>query len=155
MEGDWEAAKEIFDRDYHARTARLNAEGMTALHVAANCGRSEFVEELVRILSPEELKMKDQVGRNALHHVALASSVRAADAIMSKNPALVKDKEVYQFTPLFYAARWRHPSKSKDMLEYLYRQVAEHKHEVYTDPDTTPSLIVAITASGSHGKALS
>lgn len=138
MEGDWEAAKEIFEIDYHARTARLNAEGMTALHVAANCGRSEFVEELVRILSPEELKMKDQVGRNALYHVALASSVRAADAIVRKNRDLAQDKEVYHYTPLFYAARWRHPSKSEDMLEYLYPVT---DHEVYTDPDTALSQL--------------
>lgn len=148
MDGDWGAAKEILDRDRDLRTARIDYEGMTALHLAARCGRSEFVEEFVSILRPRELEMVDQGGNNVLHHAAVASDVRTAQAIAQKNRRLARVENWENFTPLFFAARWRHPSKSKEMLEFLSSITPKSVYKA----ETAGALIVAITTSGCHGK---
>ncbi|CAI9117127.1 OLC1v1018472C3 [Oldenlandia corymbosa var. corymbosa] len=153
VEGNWEEAVKIFEADPDAKTMRVNGMRMTPLLVAANCGKSEFVVKLVeKVLEPDDLDMIDQLGRNALHHVALACDVRAAEAMVRKNRDLVERPEVYGYTPLFYAARWRLQSKGRAVLDYLYSQTPWAAIE---DPETqsekTRNLVVAITTSGAHG----
>ncbi|CAI9117130.1 OLC1v1018472C1 [Oldenlandia corymbosa var. corymbosa] len=156
VEGNWEEAVKIFEADPDAKTMRVNGMRMTPLLVAANCGKSEFVVKLVeKVLEPDDLDMIDQLGRNALHHVALACDVRAAEAMVRKNRDLVERPEVYGYTPLFYAARWRLQSKGRAVLDYLYSQTPWAAIE---DPETqsekTRNLVVAITTSGAHDIAL-
>ncbi|XP_071924553.1 uncharacterized protein [Coffea arabica] len=163
MKGRWKKAKVIFDQDPDAVKRKISNLGMTALHVAASCGRSEFVEQLVKILSREQLEAVDQLGRTALHHVALAADVDAAKAVVAKNPNLPYLGDVNRLTPLFYAAKWRHPSQSKKMVEYLCQVITEDENvpvllegrvcNAFTD-DSAPDLIVAITATGSYDIAL-
>ncbi|CDP00879.1 unnamed protein product [Coffea canephora] len=163
MEGDWEEARHQFRHNQDAKTAKISNLGMTALHVAASCGQSEFVQKLVKELAEEQLEARDQLGRTALHHVALAADVDAARAMVTKNPILPYLGDVNKHTPLFYAAKWRKPSESKKMVEYLYRVSRDENllrdlersdlSNAFTD-DSAPDLIVAITASGSYDAAL-
>nr|XP_027090199.1 pre-mRNA-splicing factor CWC22 homolog [Coffea arabica] len=168
MEGDWEVAGHQFRHNQDAKTAKISNLGMTALHVAASCGQSEFVQKLVEELAEEQLaklqlEARDQLGRTVLHHVALAADVDAAKAMVTKNPILPYLGDVNRLTPLFYAAKWRHPSESKKMVEYLYGvsleedlprdHVGRDVCNAFTD-DSAPDLIVAITASGSYDTAL-
>ncbi|XP_071924961.1 uncharacterized protein [Coffea arabica] len=159
MEGNWEKACRQFDDNQDAKTAKISNLGMTALHVAASCGQSEFVQKLVKDLDNEQLEARDQLGRTALHHVALAADVDAAKAMVTNNPILPYLGDMNRLTPLFYAAKWRHPSERKKMVEYLY-QVSRDESlpregrdlcNAFTDA-SAPDLIVAITASGSYGK---
>ncbi|KAK9267419.1 hypothetical protein L1049_009845 [Liquidambar formosana] len=46
LNGDWESACAFFECDPDAKTAMISNCAMTALHVAANVGRSQFVEKL-------------------------------------------------------------------------------------------------------------
>ncbi|XP_027092053.1 uncharacterized protein [Coffea arabica] len=161
MEGNWKDACSEFRSNQNAETAKISNLGMTALHVAASCGQSEFVQKLVGRLSEKEVEARDQLGRTALHHVALAAGVDAAKAMVNKNPNLPYLGDVNKHTPLFYAAKWRKPSESKNMVEYLYgvsreenlpRDLESERRDVcnaFTD-NSGPDLIVAITASGSY-----
>ncbi|CAI9095086.1 OLC1v1030945C1 [Oldenlandia corymbosa var. corymbosa] len=150
MRGDWGQARMILQRNENAKIAKISSLGMTALHVAASCGRSSFVVELVKLLTPQQLESRDQLGRTALHHVALAASKEAARAMVGKNPDLPQIGDMKLYTPLFYAARWRHPSKSKEMLEYLYLVTKDEPPcYTYTYPSAA-NLIVGITASRCH-----
>ncbi|XP_027150141.1 uncharacterized protein LOC113750349 [Coffea eugenioides] len=154
MEGNWKAAKAIFDNDRKAKTRKISNLGMTALHVAASCGQSKFVVELVKTLSEEQLEDRDTLGCTALHHVALAADVGAAKAMVEQNSDLPNLGDPYLLTPLYYAAKWRHPSDGKKMVDYLH-QVTEDKEPClpftgYSSAD----LIVAIISSGSYDTAL-
>nr|XP_027090197.1 uncharacterized protein LOC113711219 [Coffea arabica] len=163
MEGNWKEARCQFRSNQNAETAKISNLGMTALHVAASCGQSVFVQKLVGELDEEQLEAGDQLGRTALHHVALAADVDAAKAMVNKNPILPYLGDVNKHTALFYAAKWRKPSESKKMVEYLYGVSREEnlprdlqRRDVcnaFTD-DSAPDLIVAITASGSYDAAL-
>ncbi|XP_027091113.1 uncharacterized protein [Coffea arabica] len=168
MEGNWEVACSEFRSNQNAKTAKISNLGMTALHVAASCGQSEFVQKLVEKLAKKhlaklQLEARDQLGRTALHHVALAADVDAAKAMVNENPILPYFGDVNKHTPLFYAAKWRKPSESKRMVEYLYRvsrdedllrdHVRSDLCNAFTDA-SAPDLIVAITASGSYDAAL-
>nr|XP_027090192.1 uncharacterized protein LOC113711214 [Coffea arabica] len=66
MEGNWKDAKAIFDIDRKAKTRKISNLGMTALHVAASCGQSEFVVEMVKKLSKKQLEGRDTHGCTAL-----------------------------------------------------------------------------------------
>ena len=131
MKGRWKKAKVIFDQDPDAVKRKISNLGMTALHVAASCGRSGFVEQLVKILSREQLEAIDQLGRTALHHVALAADVDAAKAMVTKNPILPYLGDVNNHTPLFYVAKWRKPLERKRMMEnYGLTNVSDFVFEI-------------------------
>ncbi|CAI9108378.1 OLC1v1007951C1 [Oldenlandia corymbosa var. corymbosa] len=134
------------------KTARLNDQQRTALLLAANHGKSQFVLKLVEMLSSQDLEMVDHRGFNVLHDVAICSSVEAAKAIVAKNPSLLLSKADGRFIPLFYAARQRLPSKSSEMLRYLYN-VTSPILDLNRD-ETAPELLVALTNSGAYDIAL-
>ena len=118
MEGDWEEARHQFRHNQDAKTAKISNLGMTALHVAASCGRSKFVQKLVKEFAKEQLEAADQLGRTALHHAALAADVDAAKAMVTKNPILPYLGDANNHTPLFYSTKWLKPSKKrKRMME--------------------------------------
>ncbi len=51
--GDWETAERIFESDPEAKRAIISTRQETALHVATSMGRTQFVEKLVKLLSPK------------------------------------------------------------------------------------------------------
>ena len=117
-EGDWKEASCQFRSNQNAKTAKMSNLRMTALHVAASCGRSKFVQKLVKELAKEQLEATDQLGRTALHHATLAVDVDAAKAMMKKNPILPYLGDANNHTPLFYSTKWLKPSKKrKRMME--------------------------------------
>nr|XP_027090196.1 uncharacterized protein LOC113711218 [Coffea arabica] len=131
-----------------AKTSKFSNPGMTALHVAASCGQSEFVVEMVKKLNKKQLEDRDTHGCTAVHHVALAANVGAAKAMVEKNSDLPHLGETYN--P--FAAKWRHPSDDKKMVDYL-PQVTEDKEPCHPFTGySSADLIVAIISSGSYGK---
>ena len=64
--GDWNAANKFLDRHPHAISAKITVTDKTALHVAAEAGHVHIVEELVKQMSEENLKIKDIYGFTAL-----------------------------------------------------------------------------------------
>lgn len=57
--GNWEDARRFLEQDPNAVTARISNLSMTALHVAACEGHSEFVEKLVKLMPRDELAAQD------------------------------------------------------------------------------------------------
>ncbi|XP_071924955.1 uncharacterized protein [Coffea arabica] len=154
MKGKWKDAKAIFRRNENAKTTKISNLGMTALHVAASCGQSDFVVQIVKTLTKKQLEATDQVGRTALHYVALAANAEAAEAMVKKNPDLPHLGDLQNLTPLFYAAKWRHPEQSQEMVYYLHL-VTEEREPCYPfTGDSAADLIIAMTASGSYDTAL-
>ncbi|KAM5563658.1 hypothetical protein ABKV19_018329 [Rosa sericea] len=104
MKSQWEEIVQAYRQETRAREVKITRSGDTALHIAVLDGQEERVEELVNLVSIEELKLQNEGGNTPLHFAAAQGNVRMCECIAKDYPSLVgirnKDKE----TPLFLAA---------------------------------------------------
>ncbi|KAJ6901656.1 hypothetical protein NC651_019430 [Populus alba x Populus x berolinensis] len=114
--GDWDAIKTHLSRNPNARKAKLEPYGGTALHVAASTGHLRVVEELVKLMSVEELEIQDNQGNTALFIAAVVGIRKMAECLVRKNEHLVTFVNAQKRIPLAQACR----SNRKDMALYLY-----------------------------------
>ncbi|KAG6763594.1 hypothetical protein POTOM_031020 [Populus tomentosa] len=114
--GDWDAIKTYLSRYPNARKAKLKPYGGTALHVAAFSGHLRVVEELVKLMSVEELEIQDDQGHTALSIAAPVGIRKMAECLVSKNENLVTFVNAQKKIPLVEACL----SNCKDMALYLY-----------------------------------
>jgi len=114
--GDWDAIKTYLSRYPNARKAKIEPIGLTALHVAAIKGNLKVVEELVKLMSVEELEIKDNIGNTGLSIAALIGIRKMAECLVSKNKNLVTFANRDHKIPLVEACLRNH----KDMALYLY-----------------------------------
>ena len=115
--GDWNAAKEFLYRNPHAISAKITVLGKTALHVAAEAGHVHIVEELVKQMSEENLKIKDnEDGDTALAQAAYIGNYRMAEGMLGKNENLISIGDDDGNIPVVLALYNGHLK-----LGYLYR----------------------------------
>ncbi|XP_031371762.1 uncharacterized protein LOC116187248 [Punica granatum] len=140
LTGDWEAAESIFNRDPNALMARITSWGETALHVAADVGRAEFIEKLVALMRPEALEIQDSVNkRTALHYAAIHGSLRIVKTLAAKNGRLMEITDQFGHTPLHDATYY---FESKEVVWYLTLKMPD------VPPPYTASPFFARTAAG-------
>ncbi|KAJ6317345.1 hypothetical protein OIU76_012977 [Salix suchowensis] len=114
--GDWDAIKNYLSRYPNAKKARIKPYGGTVLHVAAFSGNLKVVEELVKLMSVEELEMQDNQGNTGLSSAAFVGIRKMAECFVSKNRNLVTFVNAQKRIPLVQACI----SNCKDMALYLY-----------------------------------
>ncbi|KAI3949484.1 hypothetical protein MKW92_042560 [Papaver armeniacum] len=106
-----------------------------AIHVAA--GRSEFVEELVKIMPLEALEFKEtKDGDTVLHLAAVSGITEAAKAIVKVNPRLTQMCNDSGWVPLLSAASYVSSSSKehqKEMVEYLYSVTRDDNPSPFKD----------------------
>ncbi|XP_016651461.1 PREDICTED: ankyrin repeat-containing protein At5g02620-like isoform X4 [Prunus mume] len=144
--GNWEEARKFLDTHPNSERARISNSSMTALHVAACEGHSEFVEKLVKRVPADVLDMLDGIGYTALHYAAIGGSLRSAKALLGKNPKLTQCLDSAGRTPLLLAATFA--SENKELVWYL---LLVTKHEKPGLPSTGPlaaNLVNVLIASG-------
>ncbi|XP_020411808.1 ankyrin repeat-containing protein NPR4 isoform X4 [Prunus persica] len=112
--GDWRKAKEFLTRDPNAIRARYSTGG-TALHIATKFGHEHIVEELVQLMTPEDLEMQD-VTWTALH-LAARLNLKMVECMVRKNKKLLGIvEESHRLTPILFAAK----NDLWDIVRYLY-----------------------------------
>ncbi|KAL0333696.1 UNVERIFIED_CONTAM: hypothetical protein Sangu_1525800 [Sesamum angustifolium] len=91
LQGNWEAAKQIFDHHPEAMTARIDRAELTALHIAVGAGRRaiRFVEKLVALMAEDSIAAKDENGSTALAFAATVGNVEAAAILVNRMPSLL------------------------------------------------------------------
>ena len=114
--GDWDAIKTYLSRYPNAKKAKIKPYGRTALHVAASSGNLKVVEELVTLMSVNELAIKDNEGNTALSIAAIVGIRKMAECLVSKNENLVTFANRYPKIPLVEAC----VGSQMDMVRYLY-----------------------------------
>ncbi|KAI5578297.1 hypothetical protein BDE02_08G019400 [Populus trichocarpa] len=114
--GDWDAIKTYLRRYPNARKAMIKPYGGTALHVAAFSGHLRVVEELVKLMSVEELEIQDNQGNTGLSSAAFVGKRKMAECLVRKNKHLVTFVNAQKKIPLVQACI----SNCKDMALYLY-----------------------------------
>ncbi|KAJ7972048.1 Ankyrin repeat family protein [Quillaja saponaria] len=78
--GNWEAAKAFLSAHPEAMRVGITYIGRTALHVAVEFRHLHIVEELVKLMSAQDLEIKDSAGRTALAFAALIGNSQIAEA---------------------------------------------------------------------------
>ncbi|XP_021728288.1 uncharacterized protein LOC110695347 [Chenopodium quinoa] len=115
--GKWNEATKFLDKDPGALTAKITIASETALHIAVGAVEKnyEFVETLIRRMSPEDLALTDQNGETALSVAAVTGNVKAAKLLVDKNPDLPNIVGKSGF-PIHRAAEYGH----ENMIWYLW-----------------------------------
>ncbi|XP_050134524.1 uncharacterized protein LOC126610483 isoform X4 [Malus sylvestris] len=130
--GDLRTTKEIF-RQHTDATTHMDSLG-TALHNAVIFGHEKIVEELVKLMTDEELAIKDSDGWTALAYAA-RDNLKMVECMVTKNAKLVGiAEEGRQILPILIAAmydRW-------DIVRYLY----SHTEDLMADKGTDGSQLL-------------
>ena len=130
MKGDWETAKGIFEMFPPALRMTITQGMDTALHIAAAAKRVGFVEEMVNMMEPKDLELKNSTTNTALCFAATAGIVKLAEVMVKKNKILpmIRGGRKSRMTPLHMAALLGH----SEMVWYLYEKT---DHECLTVSD--------------------
>ncbi|XP_050383555.1 ankyrin repeat-containing protein At5g02620-like [Argentina anserina] len=150
--GNWEDARRFLEHDPNAVKAKISNLSMTALHVAACEGHSEFVEKVVKLMPADELAAHDEMGFTALHYAAIGANLRSAKALLKENPKLAQSVDTIGKTPLHLAASFA--SECKELVWYLLLVTTdEEPGHPFTGP-WAANLMNVLIASGFHDIAL-
>ncbi|XVF35129.1 hypothetical protein REPUB_Repub18cG0118200 [Reevesia pubescens] len=115
LKGDWESATRIFQQNPNAATAKIMGS-MHVLHVAVGTRKAnEFVKELVKKMSPDEVAMTNGSGATALTIAAAVGNTDAAKFLISVNPDLPHIQGMDGGFPIHRAAQFGH----RETLLYL------------------------------------
>ncbi|KAF7146893.1 hypothetical protein RHSIM_Rhsim03G0048500 [Rhododendron simsii] len=119
INGDWDTAIGIIEADPDAVTTPITPFSQAALHLAvssASAGRNRFVRELLEKMTPEDvMDLVDDQEATALHYAADVDNMEGAKLLVSKNLDLPDATDQYGYTPLHWAANFRH----REMVLYL------------------------------------
>ncbi|KAH7832908.1 hypothetical protein Vadar_001242 [Vaccinium darrowii] len=117
--GNWKTTCRLIDQEPNAVRAKISPNGDTALHVAILAGHVQIAEELVKLMSANDLEMTNDWGDTALSLVAIGGVTKLAKAIVDKNRKLVtrrNDRNADGHIPVIVASLYN----QKEMVHYLY-----------------------------------
>ncbi|XP_057757335.1 uncharacterized protein LOC130976479 [Arachis stenosperma] len=110
LEGNWEEAKRIIEKDRRLKNAAIASGLPTVLHIAAGAGEGakhvHFVEQLLmpEFLNEEDLQLQDYNGNTAFCFAAAAGNMQVVDLMLNKNPSVVWARGAKGATPIQFAA---------------------------------------------------
>ncbi|KAK9280797.1 hypothetical protein L1049_003686 [Liquidambar formosana] len=123
IEGDRTSARRILKEDGKAASAKITWNSETVLHVAVTTGLAiEFVEELIGLMPPESLALRDKIGNTALGRAARVGNTKAAELLVKENPNLLKEQNDFGNTPLHLAAKYGHMETLRYLLNVTRRE---------------------------------
>ncbi|KAA8534264.1 hypothetical protein F0562_031781 [Nyssa sinensis] len=128
LKGDWEQAKCFLTMHPGAKCTWITKERETALHIAAGARHTKFVEELVNMMSAEDLELQNKDDNTALCFAAASGITRIAEVMVNKNKDLPGIGGSLGVTPLYIAALLGH----RDMVWYL-NSVTDSKYLMLED----------------------
>ncbi|XP_059438994.1 uncharacterized protein LOC132171636 [Corylus avellana] len=115
--GNWDAANDFLSHNEDAKSATITDRGSTVLHVAVFAGNREIVENLVELLSEEELEIKDDEGFTALARAAVQqNNTGMLDCMLRKNNNLLDIRDNSNRIPLIAALEYG----NIELARYLY-----------------------------------
>ncbi|XP_026432346.1 uncharacterized protein LOC113329722 [Papaver somniferum] len=103
--------------------------------IAAENNLWTFVEELLKLMPPETLELKDtKYGNTALHIAAREGNKKVAEAIVNKNREVTQIRDKDEKIPLLTAALFVSPGQ-KETLEYLCEVTSDVDPNPFAGPD--------------------
>ncbi|KAE9464150.1 hypothetical protein C3L33_03942, partial [Rhododendron williamsianum] len=108
INGDWDKAREIIERDPNAVRTHITPTLQTALAIAissGSAGRNRFVRNLLENMTPQDVvDLVDNHGGTALFEAVVVGNMEGARMLVHKNPNLPNKSAKYGYTPLHFAA---------------------------------------------------
>ncbi|KAM1169284.1 hypothetical protein ACFX19_031625 [Malus domestica] len=145
MQSKWEEVVRTYKLNKNAHGAKITKSGDTALHIAVSDGQEKSVKELVKLITVEELEIKNERGNTPLHVAAWMGNETMCLCIANDYPYLVGAQNVDKETPLFLAAVYG----KKDaflLMHYICTPIGHPKHYNYcrrNDGDTILHCAIA------------
>jgi ankyrin repeat protein len=133
--GNWDAAKNFLSRHKDATSARVSVHGRTVLHVAVFAGHTEIVEELVKLMSKEELAISDEYGLTALAQAAILQNTSMVHCMLTMNTNLINIPDKENLIPLITALEYG----NIEVARYLYSASLQN-HQTLSDIDASTVL---------------
>ncbi|KAK1355034.1 Ankyrin repeat-containing protein [Heracleum sosnowskyi] len=143
LKGDWQAAQGIIGRYPEVINVSITKNYETALHIASSTKHTHFVEELVKLMEPEDLELQNKNWNTALCLAAAAGTVKIAKIMVTKKPILLQKRGNNNMSPLLMAALFGH----KDMVSYLYSKTNNMRGDDWTATDRIMLLHACISAN--------
>lgn len=138
LKGDWKAAADIFAKDPRALGAVITETYETALHIASGAKRTEFVQNIVKMMNVSQLRMRNFVGNTALCFAAASGIVEIAKVMVEEDEELLLIPGGQGASPLYTATLLGR----KEMVSYLYRNMKQYLDSV----ECAGLLVAAITS---------
>ncbi|KAI9196042.1 hypothetical protein LWI28_020472 [Acer negundo] len=117
------------------RTA-IREGDQTVLHVATGARQVGFVEEIVKLMEPDDLKLQDRNGNTSFCFAAAAGSLEIAKLMLDKTPDLLTLRGGDNMLPLYMAALFGRT----EMTKFLYDETKSH----LTDRDLSDLFFTSI-----------
>ncbi|XP_059436471.1 uncharacterized protein LOC132169454 [Corylus avellana] len=115
LKGDWLAAEALLQKYPDVVRDPITEGHMTALHIAAAAKRTNFVKELVKCMSADDLALQNKDGNTALCFAAASGIVTIAEEMVNMNNRLPCIRDSQGLTPLLIAASLGR----RNMVSYL------------------------------------
>ncbi|KAL8522951.1 hypothetical protein ACS0TY_013052 [Phlomoides rotata] len=100
----WAEVIRLYKADRRAQTAPITISGETALRMAISDQHDQVVEELVKSVEMETLRIQNKTGNTALHLAAYWGNVHMCRSIASRDVNLIGLRNNDGDTPLFLTA---------------------------------------------------
>ncbi|KAI5340549.1 hypothetical protein L3X38_019823 [Prunus dulcis] len=121
--GDWNAAKEFIDRHEEALTHRGSSSGGTALHEAIERKQLRIVEELLKMMTEQDLEIQDDNGCTAFFYALQKGMAPIVAKMVKKNKSLVTMRFTFgNTTPVLVAYTLGH----WEIARFLYSLTPIH-----------------------------
>jgi ankyrin repeat protein len=145
MKGDWEAAKAFLDKCPDCVLLPITMEKATVLHSAAAAKHANFVEEVLKWMTPGDLELKTIYGDTALHFAAQAGEVKIAKEMVEKNNELPLIHNNKEMIPLHTAA----DKRDRKMVDFLFSDSVTPFQRLTTDQRI--ELLLLTVSAGFYG----
>ncbi|GJY43487.1 accelerated cell death 6-like protein [Tanacetum coccineum] len=144
VEGDVKSLHEILEKEPTVVRDIITGASETALIIASHKeNNNEFVAELVKLLSQDDLAMQNSFGRTAMFGAAATGNVKTLEIMKEKNKDLPNIRDMYNLLPLHFAAY----AGQKHSVHYLLK-VTKLTYEEVTERLEGSSLITALISGG-------
>ncbi|CAB4268864.1 unnamed protein product [Prunus armeniaca] len=115
--GDWNEAKEFLTLHPDAIRARHPYSNKTALHMATELEHEHIVEELVQLMSEEDLEItENQSSFTALALAARRGNIKMVECMVGKSKKILSITTNQNLTPILLASN----NDQWDVVHYLY-----------------------------------
>ncbi|KAJ0018397.1 hypothetical protein Pint_12343 [Pistacia integerrima] len=121
LKGDWGTAKHIFGQYPGFLCASITKGKQTVLHIATAARQTNFVEALVKLIDPEDLKLPDENGNSAFCFAAAVGAIQISKIMLMENPRLLTIRGSENMSPLHIAAVFA----QRDMASFLYGETKD------------------------------
>ncbi|MCL7042875.1 hypothetical protein MKW94_022546, partial [Papaver nudicaule] len=136
----WEGAHNYFEKYPDDVVARITEDGSTALHVAVGLGKVDYVKELLKLMTPEQLETKARRGETALSMASAGNNLEIVGMMLEKNPRLLVIENRDGHIPLVTSAS----SAGEEMLYYLFKVTPKGNFQDMSDRCVATILTAAV-----------